>query len=104
VIDERKLAGLGRRLEGHRLEPEGVGERVGVEALEPPVHVEQAHAAGALARLNHQLRGAGVEPAVPQVDQLGDHLLAERAVVLLAQLVLHLEPATVGHGDDRRGP
>src|ERR1051326_6460741 len=97
VIDQRKLTGFVRSLERHPVEAERDGEAIGKGSVEVALVVEEADALCGFARLDHDLDRASVEPAIALGNQCIDHIRSEGAVVLLAELELHLKSALAGH-------
>src|SRR6185437_3556600 len=103
VVEQGELARLVGRLEHHGVHAECLDEPVGHGGVERAVRAKDADARRALARLDHELARARVEPAAAAIDQVVDDAIGERAAVLLAQLELELEAALAGHPSDGRG-
>src|SRR3954451_19839123 len=88
VLEQRELAGLGRRLEDDVAEPERVHEALREGRLELPALVEEPDVLRALAALDDEPARAEVEPTAALLHELVHPALVERAVVLLAELEL----------------
>src|SRR5207247_7503280 len=101
MVDQRELARLVRGFEGHARQAELGSKTIRKRAIEDAVVVEEPNALCRFSSLDDDLLGPGIEPALALDDELGDNVLAECAVVLLAELELHVEPALMRHGDDR---
>ena len=102
VLEEGKLTGLGRSLEGHDVEPERLGEPVDVVEVERTAGVERTNAARALPCFQHELLGAGVEPRASELDRRSEGIVGERALVLFPQLELHGEASRSRERHDLR--
>src|SRR6516162_1253224 len=91
MIQESELAGLVRRFEHAGFKPERLDESVRKVRVEVSAVVEQSDTAGALSGLDHNLHGSSVKPSLALVDPGSQRLVAESAVVLLAQFHLHIQ-------------
>src|SRR5262245_35575472 len=97
VVEERELAGLVGRLEGHRIESEFGGEAIGQRAIEGSRVIEESNSLGALPRFDYQFASARVQPAVALRNQVTGCIRADCAGVLPAELKLHLQAALASH-------
>jgi len=97
VIDQRELAKLVRSFEGHSVQAERCGNTIRQGAVEITIVIEEADASGRFPRLDDELDGAGIEPAVSLGDKLLHHICSEGAVVFLAQLELHFQATLLRH-------
>jgi hypothetical protein len=91
VAQQRELARLVRRLEYNAIETECAGEAVGRLAVEPTRVIEDADAGCAFPRFDDEVDRSRVEPRLPEVDEVSDAVLGERAAVFLSELELEAQ-------------
>src|SRR5262245_4520986 len=100
VIQQGKLARLVRGFEHDRIEPERLDKSICKCRVLVSILVEQSDSLRAFSCFDDQLDGTRVEPVLPLFNPRRKRPLAEPAVVFLAKLHLHVEPAALRSGND----
>src|SRR4051794_38173838 len=91
VAKQRKLTGLVGRFEHERFEVKRADETFGRLDIHVAGFIENTDTSRAFTRLDDEVHSSRIEPRLALLDQRADRILAERAVVLLAQFELQLE-------------
>src|SRR5262249_52590976 len=100
VIQQGKLARLGRGFEHDRVEPEGFDKPIGVGSIQPSILIEQPDSLCAFTGFDDELDRTRVEPLLPLVDPHRQRVVVESPVVFFSKLHLNIEAATSGGGDN----
>jgi hypothetical protein len=91
VLEKGKLARFGRRFKQEQIESEVPGKTIGKGGIEVSVNIEEPDSASALAGLNNQLQGAGIEPPRTLRQELLNRFLVESPGMFLSQFELNLQ-------------
>src|SRR4029453_13249080 len=100
MVQQGKLAWLGRGFEHDGVKSERVNKPVCVCGIQAPILIEQSNPLRAFPGFDDELECAGIEPFLSLVDPRRERLLAEPSVMFLPKLHLHIEAAAVGGGDN----
>src|SRR5579884_493296 len=101
MFQESKLAGLVGSLKDDNIQPKDFGEAIGDRGIERAIAGEGANPCCAFAGLDHKLHRARVEPALAARNRLIQRFFCERTFMFLPHLILHLQPALLGHAYNR---
>src|SRR5262249_45447071 len=100
MIQQGKLAWLGRGFEHDPVEPERLDKPFGIGRIQVSILIEESDTHRAFASFDDELDRPRIEPFLSLVNPCRERVGGESSVVLLPELHLNGEAATPGRGDN----